>query len=182
MFSFYLPLQKKYTAMFGVFGKFLHGRLGMRPGEISLLGFLCALIAAFFIFHLRFAAGLSFLAASLIFDATDGATARIYNLASKSGARLDMFFDRVGELVLFFVLVEAELVPITLAAITYCAILAAMLGLRRSGVDFGLRRTALFVGPFFGFTISLYLTLAAQVCALTVSAGKLLMRRYGSIG
>ena len=175
MFAFYPVLQKKYTGMFGVFGKFLHIRLGMSPLAVSCLGFLCALIAAFFIFRLQFAVGLFFLAASLIFDATDGSIARMYGLASKSGALIDMIFDRVGEFVLLLVLLKAGLISITLAAITYFVTLAATASAHYTGIDFGMRRTALFFGPFLGFTISLYLTIAAGVCALSVSTVKLLL-------
>ena len=181
MFSFYPPIQKKYTTAFGVLGKFLHERLGMYPYQVSILGFLCAVSAAWFIFQLRFFAGFSFLALSLIFDATDGSIARLYHLATKTGARLDALFDRMGELILFAALVQANLVSLTLAAITYCIILVATVAVPYSGIDFGMRRSALFFGPFVGFTVSLQVTVAAQMCALVVSAGKLLIQRYGTV-
>lgn len=175
MFSFYPPLQKKYTAVFGILGKFLHKRLGMNPWAVSCFGFLCALIAAFFISRLQFASGFFFLAASLIFDATDGSIARMYHLDSRSGAILDIVFDRAGELVLFIALSYAGLISTNLAMLAYAVILAVTISMRYTGIDFGMRRTALFIGPFFGFTMSLYVTIAAGVCALTVSAGKLLL-------
>ena len=77
------------------------GRLGLTPNELTVIGFVGTVAAAWL------AASQSWLAAGVlvlafgVFDLFDGALARATGKASKLGAFLDSTFDRAGEGIVF---------------------------------------------------------------------------------
>jgi phosphatidylglycerophosphate synthase len=80
-------------------------RLGLSPNEVTLIGFALVLANCLLYLLLRdnFVFGLG-LSLSFVFDALDGAVARIQGTSSKFGGYLDAVVDRYQEIVVYFVL------------------------------------------------------------------------------
>jgi len=124
----------------------LHG-LGLKPNHITLMSSCCSVAAAIAFVVVAepslkgVSAGILVLLSGL-FDATDGAMARLYGEVSHFGAFLDSVLDRVSEIVVYWSLVYSKLVdwPIGLAAlsgslmVSYARARAEQLGAEMKGV------------------------------------------------
>ena len=98
----------------GRLARSLHG-LGLKPTHVTLMSFCCSLAAALsFVLVAEHSlkgiyAGILLLLSGL-FDATDGAMARLYSEESSFGAFLDSVLDRVSEIVVYWGLIYSRLV------------------------------------------------------------------------
>lgn len=85
-------------------------RLGLTPNQITVLGLLLALLAAYLLISGNFLAALAVWWSSRLLDAFDGIYARKYNKTSDFGAFLDIQFDMLAysAMVLAFAAVYPE--------------------------------------------------------------------------
>ncbi len=72
-------------------------KIGLTPNELTLAGVIMALLTPIAIFYEMKAVALALFLASCIMDYLDGAVAKASGLASKRGAFLDSFSDRVSD-------------------------------------------------------------------------------------
>lgn len=78
-------------------GKFLALR-GIKPNQISLIGFFFGILAAIFIYKKDFIIGAIFILLNGFFDMLDGLVARSGNMVTKFGAYLDSVLDRYADI------------------------------------------------------------------------------------
>jgi phosphatidylglycerophosphate synthase len=99
----------------------------LTPNTVSAIGFLCSLIAAYFIAHtdgsvMSRVFVIFMLYLTFLFDKVDGDLARIKRMASPYGTYFDSFLDRVGEIALFAaILLSGVTAPPLLVGITFAA-------------------------------------------------------------
>lgn len=181
MYDFLPDVKEKYTHSFSFFAKILHEKLFLTPNQVSVISFCLSLISAFFIFRENLAAGFIFLFLSLFFDALDGTIARKYKMESPVGRRLEIIFDRTAELILFFSLWIAGYVSIYLAIATFLSIALMTVLFFFTKVDFGGKRTMIFLGPLLSFKIAFYLIIFVQVLSISFSLIEITKRKvYGN--
>jgi archaetidylinositol phosphate synthase len=135
----------------------LHG-LGLKPNHVTLMSF-CLSIGAALSFVLvaghtlkGISAGILLLLSGLL-DATDGAMARLYGEESHFGAFLDSVLDRISEIVVYWGIVYAGLVNLSigLAAlsgslmVSYARARAEQLGSEMKGVGIAERPERLLI-------------------------------------
>lgn len=89
-------LRQSVQPSFDLMGKGLI-RLHMTPNQITVLAFIIGLITAFVLGFGYPMVALLLLWLSGLFDVLDGTVARLTNTSSKTGAYLDLVFDRVVE-------------------------------------------------------------------------------------
>jgi len=85
--------------------KFLHS-LGLSPFSLTLLGLVCAFLSGILYYVLAIRPWISWVAAILLllsglFDALDGAMARVYGQVTRFGGVIDSVFDRIGEVLVY---------------------------------------------------------------------------------
>ena len=98
-------LRKEVEAALALLAKFLHS-LGLSPFSLSLLGLVCAFLSGILYYVLAIRPWISWIAATLLllsglFDALDGAMARVYGQATRFGGVIDSVFDRIGEVFVY---------------------------------------------------------------------------------
>jgi len=98
-------LRKEVEAALNLLAKFLHS-LGLNPFSLSLLGLICAFLSGVLYYTLAIRPWISwvapiFLLLSGLFDALDGAMARVYGQVTKFGGVIDSVFDRIGEVFVY---------------------------------------------------------------------------------
>jgi len=76
-------------------------KIGVTANMLSILGFLLAIVASFFIIFNNLVLGGIFLLISSIFDMLDGSIARASKTTSLFGAFLDSTLDRISEFLIF---------------------------------------------------------------------------------
>jgi archaetidylinositol phosphate synthase len=132
--------------------------LGLKPNHVTLMSF-CSSLAAALSFVLvaehplkGISAGILLLLSGLL-DATDGTMARLYGEESHFGAFLDSVLDRISEIVVYWALVYARLVDLSvgLAAlsgslmVSYARARAEKLGSEMKGVGIAERPERLLI-------------------------------------
>ncbi len=172
MYDFVPQLKNGYTKMFGPIARFLYRRLHLGPTAISIISLCFGIAGALALLGNNHILVAVFLLASLIFDALDGSVARIYNLVSVNGYYLDLLIDRVIETFLFLALAYVGLVSYKTVLLLLCAIFLMTLLKRRTGIDFGFKRTGFFLGYLIGFplalTIAFWINLGCFIVQLAV--------------
>jgi len=98
-------LRKEVEATLALLAKLLHS-LGLSPFSLSLLGLVCAFLSGILYYVLAIRPWISWIAATLLllsglFDALDGAMARVYGQATRFGGVIDSVFDRIGEVFVY---------------------------------------------------------------------------------
>ena len=160
----------------------LHG-LGLKPNHITLVSFCCSLAAALAFVavtehSLKGVTAGTLLLLSGLFDATDGAMARLYGEVSHFGAFLDSVLDRVSEIFVYWSLVYSGLVDwaIGLAAlsgslmVSYARARAEHLGSQMKGVGIAERPERLLILMVAAFVsqLNVGVLLIALLSAITV--------------
>ncbi len=148
----------------GVLIRFLHETLGLTPNQISTIGFLVGIAAAFTVAAGHLLAGLLLLALSQIIDGLDGGVARKYNLQSKRGQALEVIYDRTDELAIFLALAYIGEVTYFIAVLAFAAILLVTAVEPYSRFDPGFKRFMV----YFGYLASLLFGIQGFQIALTV--------------
>src|SRR5262249_8681229 len=80
--------------------RLLH-RLRLTPNQVSWASLVVTIVAALRIASGHITSGLALMAFGQVVDAMDGAMARIYQLSSKAGQRVDTLVDRLSETAIF---------------------------------------------------------------------------------
>ena len=98
-------LRKEVEAALTLLAKFLHS-LGLSPFSLTLLGLVCAFLSGILYYVLAIRPWISWVAAILLllsglFDALDGAMARVYGQVTRFGGVIDSVFDRIGEALVY---------------------------------------------------------------------------------
>jgi len=98
-------LRKEVEGALTHIAKFLHS-LGLNPFSLSLLGLVCAFLSGILYYMLATRPWVSWVAPILLllsglFDALDGAMARVYGQVTKFGGVIDSVFDRIGEVFVY---------------------------------------------------------------------------------
>ena len=98
-------LRKEVEGALTLIAKFLHS-LGLNPFSMSLLGLVCAFLSGISYYMLAMRPWISWVAPILLllsglFDALDGAMARVYGQVTKFGGVIDSVFDRIGEVFVY---------------------------------------------------------------------------------
>ena len=94
-------LRKKIEAALTLMAKSLHS-LGLNPFSLSLLGLICGFLSGVLYYLVATRPSVLwiapiFLLLSGLFDALDGAMARVYGQVTRFGGVIDSVFDRIGE-------------------------------------------------------------------------------------
>jgi phosphatidylglycerophosphate synthase len=152
--------------------RFLREGLGLTPDQVSWASLGVTLAAAFEIATGHLGTGLILMAAGQFVDAMDGAMARIYQLASPAGRRIDTIVDRLGEAAIFAAFAGAGHVTWSWVVLALVAILLLTTISDRSHLDPGAKRFALYFGLWVPypllFKIIFGVNLAAYVVGLLV--------------
>ena len=166
----------------GQLARGLHG-LGLKPNHITLMSLCCSLAAALAFVavpehSLKGVTAGTLLLLSGLFDATDGAMARLYGEVSHFGAFLDSVLDRVSEIFVYWSLVYSGLVDwaIGLAAlsgslmVSYARARAEHLGYQMKGVGIAERpeRLLILIVAAFVGQLNVGVALIALLSAITV--------------
>jgi len=98
-------LRKEVEAALALLAKSLRS-LGLNPFSLSLLGLMCAFLSGVLYYMLPTRLWISWFAPVLLllsglFDALDGAMARVYGQVTRFGGVIDSVFDRVGEVFVY---------------------------------------------------------------------------------
>jgi archaetidylinositol phosphate synthase len=98
-------LRKEVEAALTLLAKSFHS-LGLNPFSLSLLGLVCAFLSGTLYYTLAIWPWISWVAPILLllsglFDALDGAMARVYGQVTKFGGVIDSVFDRIGEVFVY---------------------------------------------------------------------------------
>ena len=98
-------LRKKVEAALTLLAKSLHS-LGLNPFSLSLLGLICGFLSGILYYVLAMRPSILwvpaiFLLLSGLFDALDGAMARVYGQVTRFGGVIDSLFDRIGEVFVY---------------------------------------------------------------------------------
>ena len=106
-------IKKKISGFFNFLAYFFH-RAGFTPLSLTFLSLLFAIFSAFAYYYGRtnlmvYVFAPSLLLLSGLFDALDGACARLYKKVTKFGAFMDSMADRFGEIFIFSSLILGNL-------------------------------------------------------------------------
>jgi len=98
-------LRQEFEAVLALLAKSLHS-LGLNSFSLSLLGLVCAFLSGVLYYMLAGRPWISWVAPILLllsglFDALDGAMARVYGQVTRFGGVIDSVFDRVGEVFVY---------------------------------------------------------------------------------
>ncbi len=174
---------RKYSDMiFTWLIKLFHEVFGLTPNQVSffslIVGIAAAVTTAFgFVFE-----GLLLMALSQIIDALDGGIARSYNLQSAVGAKLELYFDRACEAMMFAALVIIGKTDLLTTSLAFAAIILVTIVEPYSHFDPGFKRFMLYFGWLLeqlfnvhGFEIAMTVIFFAN---LTVFAAGTIMAEY----
>ncbi|MFI5279695.1 MAG: CDP-alcohol phosphatidyltransferase family protein [Gemmatimonadales bacterium] len=152
--------------------RLLREGMGLTPDQVSWASLGVTLAAAFSIADGHLGLGLILMAAGQLVDAMDGAMARIYQLASPAGQKIDTIVDRLSEASIFAAFAGTGLVSWTWVLLALAAILLLTTISERSHLDPGAKRFALYFGLWVPypllFKIIFGVNLAAYVVGLLV--------------
>jgi phosphatidylglycerophosphate synthase len=152
--------------------RFLHVKLGLQPDQVTWSSFWASLAAAIAFGAGRVVPGLVLMAIGQILDGLDGGIARQFGLVSQAGHRLDTRLDRASEIVIFLGCAVGGLVSLKLALLACIAVLLLTTIVDRSKLDPGLKRFALYLGPWAPysliFSVIFLVNLAAYVVGLLI--------------
>jgi len=98
-------LRKEVEAALALLAKSLRS-LGLNPFSLGLLGLMCAFLSGVLYYMLPTRLWISWFAPVMLllsglFDALDGAMARVYGQVTRFGGVIDSVFDRVGEVFVY---------------------------------------------------------------------------------
>ncbi|MCS7121782.1 MAG: archaetidylinositol phosphate synthase [Archaeoglobaceae archaeon] len=90
-------IKKQVNSFLNPLGKFLASK-GVKPNQITLIGFVFGLFAAFAVYKNQLILGAAFILLNGFFDILDGVIARSGNMITKFGAYLDSVLDRYADI------------------------------------------------------------------------------------
>lgn len=148
----------------------LHKKCGLTPNAVSIIGFGIGTISVGFVLFKKIELALLLLLLTIIFDGLDGTLARKLNLQTKLGEKLELFFDRINEIMWFLALVFIGLASFKIAILAIVAILLITSVREKSKFDPGFKRTILFIGYLIhNFEIALALIFIANLAGFVAS-------------
>ena len=154
MYKYNFTIARKVDRLLLPIAKFFHKGLGLTPNNLSLISFIVGSAAVILVLFQKVEIALVILLISLIFDGLDGIVARLYNLESNRGEKLELFFDRTNEVMIFLALVAKGYIELRLAILAILAILLMTTLRKRAKFDPGFKRSILFPGYFVGFALA----------------------------
>lgn len=154
MYKYNFTIARKVDRLLLPIAKLFHKGLGLTPNNLSVISFLVGSAAVILVLFQKIEIALIMLFISLIFDGLDGITARLYNLESDKGEKIELVFDRANEGMIFLALAAKGYVELRLAILAIIAILLMTTLRKRAKFDPGFKRSILFPGYFVGFPLA----------------------------
>ncbi|HKI95941.1 MAG TPA: CDP-alcohol phosphatidyltransferase family protein [Gemmatimonadales bacterium] len=147
-------------------------KLGLSPDQLTWASFVVSAAGAVPIVRHHVIAGLVIVFVGQLLDGLDGRMAREFGLASTRGQRLDDVLDRSAEGILFAAFAAGGYASWSAVGLAFAAVLLVTSIGHRSGIDPGVKRFALYFGPWLGFPVVFaavfWIHLAAYVVGLLV--------------
>ncbi len=172
MFDFAPGVGRLSDRLLGPLIRLLHLKLGATPRRVTWAAFVVSVVAAAVIATSRVVPGLVLMAVGQVMDGIDGGIARMFDLGSEAGRRLDDMLDRASEVLIFVAFAYAGLVPLRLALLALGAIFLLTTVAHRSKFDPGVKRFALYFGLWVSypliFTIIFLVNLAGFVVGMLI--------------
>ena len=148
--------------------RLLHHGLKLTPNQVSWASLVVTIAAAFAIATGHLGTGLILMAAGQLVDAMDGAMARIYQLSSPAGQRVDTLVDRLSETAIFIGFAFNGAVTWTWATLALAAILLLTTVASRSRLDPGAKRFALYFGMWVPYPLLFKIIFAVNLTAYVI--------------
>tara|TARA_Y100000310_G_scaffold344866_1_gene460115 strand:- start:7379 stop:7942 length:564 start_codon:yes stop_codon:yes gene_type:complete len=127
--------------------------LKLKPNHLSMISFLLGVSSALYFYFGILNIGFIFLAFCILFDMFDGALARNFNFVSKQGEYMDLYSDRLSELIIFVSLYLSGFVNFKLLLLAYYAIILSSSLRKKAKFDLGFKRITLFLYFIFNFEV-----------------------------
>lgn len=143
--------------------RLLHVGLGLSPSQVTWLAFGWSATAAVAIGLRRLGLGLALMAVGQVLDGLDGGIAREFGLRSEEGHRLDTVLDRASETLILLAFGMAGFVPFRLPLLAIAAIFLLTTICDRSGLDPGVKRSALYTGYWVPYPVVFELIFAVNL-------------------
>jgi phosphatidylglycerophosphate synthase len=172
VFDFAPGVGRLSDRLLGPLIRLLHLKLGATPRRVTWAAFVVSVVAAAVIATSRVVPGLVLMAVGQVMDGIDGGIARMFDLGSEAGRRLDNMLDRASEVLIFVAFAYAGLVPLRLVLLALGAIFLLTTVAHRSKFDPGVKRFALYFGLWVSypliFTIIFLVNLAGFVVGMLI--------------